>query len=83
MADGARALVGSMNIDAQAFDRRRELGLAFDDPAAVKRLKQQFEEDWHEAKHYRPADPLRPDLARRLAAKPPDPCGNDPAVTHD
>ncbi len=83
VADGTQALVGSMNIDAQAFDRRRELGLAFDDPAAVKRLKQQFEEDWHEAKHYRPEDPLRRNLRKRLAAKPADPCGDDPVVNHD
>ena len=83
VGDGERALVGSMNIDASAFDQRRELGLLFDDPGAVRQLRKQFERDWQVAKHYRPEDPLRPNLAKRLAAKPPDPCGNDPAVTHD
>ena len=83
VADGERAMVGSMNIDAQAFDRRRELGVLFDDANAVRHLRQQFERDWQEATHYRPEDPLRSNLARRLAAKPLDRCGNDPAATHD
>ncbi len=83
LADGERAMVGSMNIDNQAYDQRRELGVVFDDPAAVKLLKKRFVADWHEAKAYTPDDPLARDLPALLSLRPPDACGNDPAVTHE
>ena len=38
LADGKRALLGSMNIDRSAFDLRRELGIRFDDEPIVERL---------------------------------------------
>ena len=83
LADGARAMVGSMNIDSQAYDQRRELGVVFDDPAAVKHLKTRFTADWKAAKAYTPDDPLDRNLPALLSMRPTDACGRDPAVTHD
>ena len=58
LADGKHAMIGSMNLDRSAFDLRRELGCFVRDPVAVKDLNQSFHEDWHEAAHYDPPDPL-------------------------
>ena len=58
IVDGAKALVGSMNIDRSAFDLRRELGIMSDDPALVGRLKQVFDSDWELSHHYDAPDPL-------------------------
>ena len=58
IVDRTRALVGSMNIDRSAFDLRRELGMAFTDPAAVARLRAVFKADWDASHHYDPPDPL-------------------------
>ncbi len=60
IADGERALVGSMNIDRSAFDLRRELGITLDDAATVTRLQQVFDSDWELSHHYEPPDPLDP-----------------------
>ncbi|WP_422744829.1 phospholipase D-like domain-containing protein [Mycobacterium sp. WMMD1722] len=60
IADGSRALLGSMNIDRSAFDLRRELGVTTDDPAVVARLQQVFDEDWAQSHSYHPPDPLDP-----------------------
>jgi cardiolipin synthase A/B len=62
LADNATALVGSMNIDRSAFDLRRELGCVVADPAAIAALGATFREDWHEAGHYDPPDPLTVEL---------------------
>ena len=83
LADGERAMVGSMNIDSQAYDQRRELGVVFDDPAAIKCLKHQFASDWKAAKAYQPDDPMERDLPALISKRPCDACGRDPAVTHD
>ncbi len=58
IVDGKTALVGSMNIDRSAFDLRRELGAMVRDPAALHRLKEVFEADWHASHHYEAPDPL-------------------------
>ena len=63
IADGERAMLGSMNIDRDAYDVRRELGIIFDDEATVAKLKAQFDADWHEAKRYEPVDPLDLDVS--------------------
>ena len=60
IADEERALVGSMNIDRNAFDLRRELGIVVADPAVVGRLKAVFDSDWESSHHYDPPDPLDP-----------------------
>jgi phosphatidylserine/phosphatidylglycerophosphate/cardiolipin synthase-like enzyme len=62
LADNKTALVGSMNIDRSAFDLRRELGCFVNDPAAISVLADTFGEDWHEASHYDPPDPLTVEL---------------------
>ena len=56
--DKREALVGSMNIDRNAFDLRRELGLTTDDPAIVGRLLNAFRYDWKASHRYEPPDPL-------------------------
>jgi len=61
IADDARALVGSMNIDRSAFDLRRELGIAILQQDVVARLKTVFDEDWHLSHHYDAPDPLDPE----------------------
>jgi phosphatidylserine/phosphatidylglycerophosphate/cardiolipin synthase-like enzyme len=62
LADDQSALVGSMNIDRSAFDLRRELGCFVKDPVAIAALAASFGEDWHEASHYDPPDPLTVEL---------------------
>ncbi len=62
LADGKRAMLGSMNIDRDAYDIRRELGIVFDDKAAVTKLGERFAGDWHEAKSYEAPDPMTLDL---------------------
>lgn len=65
LADGKRAIVGSMNIAPGSFDSRRELAIEVDDKAVVRRLRQVFETDW---KNSRPIDlsdeGIRKDLAK-------------------
>lgn len=58
IADGTRALVGSMNIDRSAFDLRRELGAIVTDPQALVVLRGSFETDWDESHRYDPPDPM-------------------------
>ena len=62
LADHKTALVGSMNIDRSAFDLRRELGCFVNDPEAIAALADTFVDDWHEASHYDPPDPLTVEL---------------------
>lgn len=77
IADGCRALVGSMNIDRSAFDLRRELGAVVSDPNALKRLSQQFETDWANSARYEAPDPLlAPDHAE-------DEFPHDPDLVHE
>jgi phosphatidylserine/phosphatidylglycerophosphate/cardiolipin synthase-like enzyme len=61
IVDGARAQVGSMNIDRSAFDLRRELGILIEGPHVIKALRKVFEGDWDESKPYEAPDPLQPD----------------------
>ncbi len=61
IADGDRALIGSMNIDRSAFDLRRELGIIIDDEALVGRLVDVFEHDWDRSHHWEAPDPLAPE----------------------
>jgi cardiolipin synthase len=77
LADGKRALVGSMNIDRSAFDLRRELGCFVNDPQAVDALHHCFAEDWHEATDYDPPDPLNVHLVTE------DDHPHDPELIHE
>ena len=58
VADGRRALVGSMNIDRSAFDLRRELGMVIEAPDAVARLIETFHADWDASSRYHAPDPM-------------------------
>jgi cardiolipin synthase A/B len=46
LADGDRAIVGSINLAPGSFDERRELAIEVDDYEIAKRLKHTFEADW-------------------------------------
>ncbi len=46
LADGERAIVGSMNFAPGSFDERRELGIEVSDKRIVKRLGKVFARDW-------------------------------------
>jgi phosphatidylserine/phosphatidylglycerophosphate/cardiolipin synthase-like enzyme len=53
LADGKRAVIGSINLAPGSFDSRRELAIEVDDKHVVKRLRHVVEHDW---KHSRPLD---------------------------
>jgi hypothetical protein len=44
--DGDRAVLGSMNLRPESFDRRRELSIFVDDPDVIKALNSVFASDW-------------------------------------
>ena len=46
LADGKRAVVGSINLAPGSFDARRELAIETDDHHAVKRLEKTASDDW-------------------------------------
>jgi len=46
IADGRRALVGSVNLSTASLDFNRELGIIVDDEAVVETLASTFERDW-------------------------------------
>jgi len=46
LADGKRAIVGSINLAPGSFDGRRELAIETDHEATVQRLAQTAERDW-------------------------------------
>ncbi len=77
VADGVRALVGSMNIDRSAFDLRRELGAVIDGRDAVSRLRERFDADWEDGHRYDAPDPL---LAYALTE---DDHPHDPDLMHE
>ena len=66
LADGARAIVGSINLAPGSFDDRRELAIEVDDEHVVKRAAEGREHDWE---HSHPLDltdeGLMADLAKR------------------
>jgi phosphatidylserine/phosphatidylglycerophosphate/cardiolipin synthase-like enzyme len=53
LADGKRAIVGSINLTPGSFDSRRELAIEVDDKQIVKRLHHVARHDW---KHSHPMD---------------------------
>ena len=46
LADGKRAIVGSINLAPGSFDERRELAIEVSDDHIVKRLEHTFPHDW-------------------------------------
>lgn len=55
VADGKRALVGSINLSHASLNKNRELGLVTEDAAIIARLQKTFEGDWQLARQVRPA----------------------------
>lgn len=53
LADGKRAIVGSINLAPGSFDSRRELAIEVDDEHVIKRLQHVAEHDWQ---HSHPLD---------------------------
>ncbi|HET9046397.1 MAG TPA: phospholipase D-like domain-containing protein [Casimicrobiaceae bacterium] len=50
LADGERAIIGSINLAPGSFDARRELAIETDDPVVVKRLREVAHKDWKSSK---------------------------------
>jgi cardiolipin synthase len=71
LADGKRAIVGSINLSPGSFDSRRELAIEVDDRHIVKRLHHVARHDW---KHSHPLDltdeGLMADLEKRRGQGP-------------
>ncbi|MBS1730762.1 MAG: phospholipase [Bacteroidetes bacterium] len=53
LADGCRAIVGSINISPGSFDHRRELAIEVHDSTIIERMKEIAHHDW---KHSHPLD---------------------------
>lgn len=50
LADGARALLGSINFSPASLDRRRELAIETDDAPVIQALQQAAAHDWSHAR---------------------------------
>lgn len=46
VADGCKAVVGSVNISTASLDFNRELAILLDDPEVIETLEMTFERDW-------------------------------------
>ena len=46
LADGCRAIVGSINLSPGSFDHRRELAIEVHDPPVIERLRKIAHHDW-------------------------------------
>jgi phosphatidylserine/phosphatidylglycerophosphate/cardiolipin synthase-like enzyme len=46
IADGVRAIVGSINLAPGSFDSRRELAIEVDDDDIIERLEHVIHHDW-------------------------------------
>jgi len=77
IADEDRALLGSMNIHRDAFDRRRELGILLSPGPVVERVRLLFAGDWEHSHDYEPPDPLKPETHFS------DDLADDPDFVHD
>ena len=69
IADDERLFIGSMNIDRDAYDLRRELGISLADKHAVAKLKDVFDADWKASKDWQAPDPLTLDLKLAVDAE--------------
>jgi len=50
LADGKRAIIGSINLAPGSFDARRELAIVTEDPAVIRRLQETVDKDWANSK---------------------------------
>jgi len=69
LADGERAIVGSINISPGSFDHRRELAIEVDDDHIIKRLNHVAHHDWE---HSHPLDLTDEGLMADLEERDPD-----------
>ena len=70
LADGERAIVGSINLAPGSFDDRRELAIEVHDKDVVKRLVKIAEHDWENSHALDLTDEgLMADLAKRASGK--------------
>jgi phosphatidylserine/phosphatidylglycerophosphate/cardiolipin synthase-like enzyme len=77
VADGQRALVGSMNIDRSAFDLRRELGMIVEGADLLRPLARTFHSDWEESSRYHAPDPMGEEMTAELDHP------HDPELVHE
>jgi phosphatidylserine/phosphatidylglycerophosphate/cardiolipin synthase-like enzyme len=69
LADGKRAIVGSINLAPGSFDERRELAIETDAHHVIERLNKTVEHDWTHSKPIDLTDEgLLQDLAKRNRA---------------
>jgi cardiolipin synthase len=66
LADGERAIIGSINLAPGSFDSRRELAIEVDDKHIVHRLQEVVKRDWKKA---RPLDLTDKGLLAELAKR--------------
>jgi cardiolipin synthase len=57
VVDGQVAMIGSQNLTANSLENNRELGIIFDDVAAVNRLARVFLQDWNNAEPWGGPEP--------------------------
>lgn len=55
LADGERAMVGSVNLTRASMDLNRELGLVTEDAAVIAQIQRVFEGDWQRSRQVNPA----------------------------
>jgi cardiolipin synthase A/B len=80
LADGERAIVGSINIAPGSFDSRRELAIETDDEHVARRLEQIVRHDWENSRQLDLSDEgllkefeeRDKDIVEELALKPDD-----------
>ena len=71
LADGKRAIVGSINLAPGSFDSRRELAIETDDKHVVKRLGEIAQYDWDQSRKLDLSDAaLLADLKKREGLSP-------------
>jgi len=74
LADGKRAIIGSINFAPGSFDHRRELAIEVHDPHVIERLAHTAHEDWENSHKLDLSDEgllrdLNDDAARELALR--------------
>ncbi len=72
LADGDRALIGSINLTAQSLDFNREAGIIVEDPRAIQALASTLVDDWSAAQPDTapPTAVVTPDMAAQAASTP-------------
>jgi phosphatidylserine/phosphatidylglycerophosphate/cardiolipin synthase-like enzyme len=69
LRDGTHAFLGSQSLRTVELDRRREVGMIFDDAAIVKSLEKTFLEDWKAAETAKVKDKAEETPTTKMAKK--------------